>query len=215
MFSIIYLEEKIITRNAFQLIIEKQEDCKVIYSSGEIHEFCQHIQIIKQPPDLCIIADSYNYREIQQVIQSLKAKSNHTFILLKSDAKFIKAICYLMRKGLHGIFFTDEEMIDLKKCVRTRTRFNLSADKNKLITSNILGEIQVREIAYNKKPLTQNEINFVQACSKDMSYEEIAVAMQKSVFTIYGYRDRIFKKLAVKQRTAMVVAALQRNYIDL
>ena len=48
-----------------------------------------------------------------------------------------------------------------------------------------------------------------------MSYEEIAVAMQKSVFTIYGYRDRVFKKLAVKQRTAMVVAALQRNYIDL
>jgi len=35
------------------------------------------------------------------------------------------------------------------------------------------------------------------------------------VNTIYGYRDRVFRKLEVKQRTAMVMTALKRNYIDL
>ena len=51
--------------------------------------------------------------------------------------------------------------------------------------------------------------------NKDLSYEEIAATLQKSVNTIYGYRDRVFKKLQVKQRTAMVMTALKRNYIDL
>jgi DNA-binding NarL/FixJ family response regulator len=55
----------------------------------------------------------------------------------------------------------------------------------------------------------------VQECTKDLSYEEIAATLQKSVNTIYGYRDRVFKKLQVKQRTAMVMTALKRNYIDL
>lgn len=215
MFSIIYLEEKELTRSAFQLAIEKQESCKVVYSCGQLNEFCDYVKNKNTPADLCILADSYNYIELLQVIKCIKAKHKHTYILLKSDANFMKAICYLMKNGLNGIFFTDEPLIDLKKCVRTRTRFNLSANKAKLITSNVLGEINIRELNYNESPLTKNEINFIQACSKDLNYDEIALALNKSVNTIYGYRDRVFKKLHVKQRTAMVMTALKRNYIDL
>ena len=215
MFTITYIEEKLLTREAFQLAIEKQESCKVIYSGAQVADCCNYYQQIKQPPDLCIIADSYNYLQILKVIKAVKASNSHTYILLKSDATFMKAICYLMKHGLNGIFFTDEPLIDLKKCVRTRTRFNLSADKAKLITSNVLGEINISDLNYNASPLTQNEINFIQQCSKDLSYEEIAITLAKSVFTIYGYRDRVFKKLHVKQRAAMVMTALRRNYIDL
>ncbi len=215
MFSIIYLEEKVLTRTSFQMAIEKQEDCKVIYSNGSIKDFCEYIYKESKHPDLCIIADSYNYIEILAVIKAIKEKSNHTFILLKSDSKFMKAICYLMKNGLNGIFFTDEAIIDFKKCVRTKTRFNLSADKSKLITSSLLGDITIKELNYNSAPLTQNEIIFIQACTKDLSYDEIASDLHKSVNTIYGYRDRVFKKLQVKQRTAMVMTALKRNYIDL
>ena len=215
MFSIIYLEEKVLTRSAFILEIEKQEECKVLYSNGNIESFCQYILMESRHPDLCIISDSYNYKEIIQVIKAMKSKSNHTYILLKSDAKFMKAICYLMRNGLNGMFFTDEPMIDLKQCVQRKTKFNLSADKCKLITKNVLQGIDIKALNYNKNPLTENEVKFIQACTKDHSYEEIAEQLQKSVYTIYGYRDRIFKKLAVKQRTAMVMTALKRNYIDL
>ncbi|MFY8165008.1 MAG: helix-turn-helix transcriptional regulator [Sediminibacterium sp.] len=215
MFTITYLEEKILTRESFKLSIETQESCKVIYSSSQIEDYCNYYEAIKQPPDLCIIADSYNYLQILKVIKAVKARNNHTYILLKSDAKFMKAICYLMKNGLNGIFFTDEPLIDLKKCARTRTRFNLSADKAKLITSNLLSEINIRELNYNDSPLTQNEVNFIQQCSKDLNYDEIATALNKSVNTIYGYRDRVFKKLHVKQRAAMVMTALRRNYIDL
>ena len=215
MFTITYLEEKILTRESFKLSIETQESCKVIYSSSQIEDYCNYYEATKQPPDLCIIADSYNYLQILKVIKAVKARNNHTYILLKSDAKFMKAICYLMKNGLNGIFFTDEPLIDLKKCARTRTRFNLSADKAKLITSTLLSEINIRELNYNDSPLTQNEVNFIQQCSKDLNYDEIATALNKSVNTIYGYRDRVFKKLHVKQRAAMVMTALRRNYIDL
>jgi len=215
MFSIICLEQKLVTRDSLKLIIEKQDECKVIFSSGSITEFCDFIKNEKQVPDLCIIADSYNYFEIVEVIKCIKMRSNHPFILLKSDSKFMRSICYLMKHGLHGIFFTDETLIDFKYTVRNRTRFNLSSDKSKLITSNTLGEISIKELNYNRTPLTQNEIIFIQQCAKDLNYDEIAKALQKSINTIYGYRDRVFKKLHVKQRTAMVMKALKQNHIDL
>jgi DNA-binding NarL/FixJ family response regulator len=215
MFNIIYLEEKIVTRAAFQLAIEKQEECKVRYSTGSVQEFCEFIKTNSLIPDLCILSDSYNYIELQTVIKTIKTKGTHPFILLKSDSKFMKSICFLMKSGLHGLFFTDEPLIDLKYTVRNKTRFNLSANKTKLITSNVLGEINIKELTYNRSPLTKNEIQFIQQCSKDMNYDEIAKTLNKSIHTIYGYRDRVFKKLKVSQRTAMVMTALKRNYIDL
>jgi len=92
MFSIIYLEQKLVTRDSLKLIIEKQDECKVIFSSGSIDEFCDFIKNEKQVPDLCIIADSYNYFEIVEVIKCIKMRRNHPFILLKSDSKFMRTI---------------------------------------------------------------------------------------------------------------------------
>ena len=215
MFSVIHLEQKVLTRNAFNLAIEQQGDCKVIYSSGDVQPFLNFIHERPLYPDLCIISDVYHYAELTTIIKAIKSKSKHAYVLLKSDSKFMKGICYLLKNGLDGVFFTDEPIIDLKKCVLNKTRFKMSADKLKLITTNKMSEFEIKALQYNKTPLTHNEIEFIQACAKDQSYEEVAKELQKSVNTIYGYRDRIFKKLQVKQRTAMVMTALKRNYIDL
>lgn len=202
-------------RNAMVAYIEQQEDCKVIYETGSIQAMQTYLENTKERIALCILADDYGHQSLLKLIQVIRANNSYTYILLKSNEKHINSICYLMKHGLNGIFFTDEPMIDLKQCVQRKTKFNLSADKCKLITKNVLQGIDIRALNYNKNPLTENEVQFIQACTKDYSYEEIAEHLQKSVYTIYGYRDRIFKKLAVKQRTAMVMTALKRNYIDL
>ncbi len=215
MFSIIYLEEKILIRNAVAACIEQQADCKVIFQTSDLEAMQSYIINTKERIALCILSDDYGHQSLLKLIQVIRASNSYTYILLKSNEKKMNSICYLMKYGLNGIFFTDEPMIDLKQCVQRKTKFNLSADKCKLITKNVLQGIDIKALNYNKNPLTENEVNFIQACTKDYSYEEIAEHLQKSVYTIYGYRDRIFKKLAVKQRTAMVMTALKRNYIDL
>ena len=215
MFSIIYLEEKILIRNAVAACIEQQPDCKVIFQTSDLEAMQSYIINTKERIALCILSDDYGHQSLLNLIQVIRASNSYTYILLKSNEKKMNSICYLMKHGLNGIFFTDEPMIDLKQCVQRKTKFNLSADKCKLITKNVLQGIDIKALNYNKNPLTENEVNFIQACTKDYSYEEIAEYLQKSVYTIYGYRDRIFKKLAVKQRTAMVMTALKRNYIDL
>lgn len=215
MFPIIYLEEKLMIRNAMVHYFEKQEGCKVIYQTGLIDELETYLEKSKDTISLCILSDDYGHQALLKIIQLIRVRNTYTYILLKSNDKKINSICYLMKHGLNGLFFTDEPLIDLKQCVLRKTKFNLSADKCKLITKNVLQGIDIKALNYNKNPLTANEVQFIQACTKDYSYEEIATYLQKSVYTVYGYRDRIFKKLAVKQRTAMVMTALKRNYIDL
>jgi len=215
MINIHYLEENILTRTAYQMLIEKQDGCKIKFSTDCATTLITDIQKQLLPPDLCILSDTYPYNTLVKIIKSIRSKTKHTYILLKSDAKYMKGICFLLRNGLNGFFFTDEPLIDMQKCVYERTKYKLTIDKLKLITNNNKGAIQIKELQYNTTPLTQKEIEFIQACAKDHTYEEIAHELQKSINTIYGYRDRIFKKLQVKQRTAMVMTALKRNYIDL
>lgn len=215
MINISYLEENILTRTAYQLLIEKQVGCKVKFHTDSVATFITHIQKQALPFDLCILSDAYPYNALVKIIKSIKSKTKHTYILLKSDAKYMKGICFLLKNGLNGFFFTDEPLIDIQQCVYERTKYKLTLDKLKLITNHSKGIIQIKELQYNTSPLTQNEIEFIQTCAKDLTYEEIAKELQKSVSTIYGYRDRVFKKLHVKQRTAMVMTALKNNYIDL
>jgi hypothetical protein len=59
MFSIIYLEEKILTRNAVTTYIEQQEDCKVIFQTGSIEVMEGFIKNTKEKIALCILSDEY------------------------------------------------------------------------------------------------------------------------------------------------------------
>ena len=213
--NIIYLEAKELTRTANIMLIEKQKDCKVEFSTACPQSLMAYMKSKRLPPDVCILSDAYPYTTLTKTIKSIKLNNKHTYILLQSDAKYMKGICMLLKNGLHGFYFTDEPMIDLNKCVYQKTKFKLTLDKLNLITKNLQGHFQIKELQYNTTPLTINEIAFIQACTQDESYEEIAIRLQKTISTIYGYRDRVFKKLQVKQRTAMVMTALKRNYIDL
>jgi hypothetical protein len=62
MFSVIYLEQKVLTRNAFTLAIEKQVDCKVIYACGDVHDFLNYIQELYVSKD--ILFDNLSDEEI-------------------------------------------------------------------------------------------------------------------------------------------------------
>lgn len=215
MIQIIYLEEKILTRSAYTYLFEKQEGCKVVYSETNANAFIHYIEEQKLPADICILSDAYSYVELVKIIKALKRKSNHSYILLKSENKYMHGICLLLKNGLNGFFFTDQSLIDLKQVFYERTKYKITADKLKLILRNKKAPIEIKQLSCEQVSLSLNEIEFIQACVRDETYEEIALRMQKNVKTINGYRDSVFKKLQVKQRTAMVLAALRRNLIDL
>ena len=112
MFPIIYLEEKLMIRNAMVHYFEKQEGCKVIYQTGLIDELETYLEKSKDTISLCILSDDYGHQALLKIIQLIRARNTYTYILLKSNDKKINSICYLMKHGLNGLFFTDEPLID-------------------------------------------------------------------------------------------------------
>ena len=105
-------------RNAVVASIEQQEDCKVIFQTGAVEAMQSYVENTKERIALCILSDDYGHQSLLKLIQVIRASNTYTYILLKSNEKKMNSICYLMKHGLNGIFFTDEPMIDLKQCVQ-------------------------------------------------------------------------------------------------
>jgi len=80
MFPIVYLEEKILIRNAVAACIEQQADCKVIYQTGSIEAMETYINNTKERIALCILSDDYGHQSLLKLIQVIRRRNSYTYI---------------------------------------------------------------------------------------------------------------------------------------
>lgn len=59
--------------------------------------------------------------------------------------------------------------------------------------------------------LKEREIEFIKHACTEMTYKEIAEKMYLSPKTIEGYRESVFQKLGLKNRTGLVIYAIKNN----
>ena len=63
--------------------------------------------------------------------------------------------------------------------------------------------------------ITPKEMEFLQLACSDLTYKEIANAMNLSERTIDGYRESLFQKLHVQSRVGLCLEALRRELVHL
>lgn len=87
---------------------------------------------------------------------------------------------------------------------------------NDVVSMKLLKNLQVPNIPREKKSLVNdNELRFLELCTTDYTYKEIADQMNLSPSTINNYREALFEKFSVKSRTSLVIYALKYGIITL
>ncbi|WGK65613.1 response regulator [Croceiramulus getboli] len=141
-----------------------------------------------------------------------------TTVHLKEDYPDIKVL---------ALSIEEDERIILKM-LRAGARGYLMKDTQKSVLENALKELMsqgyyhtntVTELlvnSLNKKDtpettLKEREIEFIGHACTEMTYREIADVMFLSPKTIEGYRDSIFQKLNLKNRTGLVIYAIKNG----
>jgi len=66
-----------------------------------------------------------------------------------------------------------------------------------------------------KLNITPKELEFLQLACSDLTYKEIATAMNLSERTIDGYRESLFQKLHVQSRVGLCLEALRKELVSL
>ena len=77
------------------------------------------------------------------------------------------------------------------------------------MTNLLLGSLNPKK--ENKVVLKDREMEFIKHACTEKTYKEIASDMCLSPKTIEGYRDSIFEKLHLKNRTGLVIYAIKNK----
>ncbi|MCC7520963.1 MAG: response regulator transcription factor [Flavobacteriaceae bacterium] len=142
-------------------------------------------------------------------------KKYHPFVkvLALSMEDDEQTILAMLRSGAKGYLLKDTQP-DL---------LNLAMDSviqqgyfhTELVTHVLMHSLHEKHTPEQEYALKENEITFIKLACEEKTYKEIAEEMSLSPKTIDGYRQQLFDKLKIKNRTGLVIFALKNKIIEI
>ena len=121
-----------------------------------------------------------------------------------------KAIIGMLKAGAGGYMLKESTPSDLVIAIKA------VVDKGFYINEMVSGRLLFSLKHDNPKPLiTEKELTFLQHCSTELTYKEIADLMNISPRTVDNYRESLFAKLNIKTRTGLVVYGIKHGLIKI
>lgn len=143
----------------------------------------------------------------------LKNNKPEALVLVITMEDNEQTIISMLKDGAKGYLLKDTEPETLKLALDTilNKGFFSTELTTKALMHSINGEIELKK----SFDLKDNELKFIKLACQEKTYKEIADEMFLSPKTIDGYRQHLFDKLEVKNRTGLVVFAIKNKIIEI
>ncbi|TKC12354.1 response regulator transcription factor [Pedobacter polaris] len=140
----------------------------------------------------------------------IKANYPRVHILALSMFEDEKAIIGMLKAGAGGYMLKESKPSELLTAVKT------IVEKGFYINDLVSGRLLISLKNENPKAtFSEKELIFLQFCSTELTYKEIASEMNISPRTVDNYRESLFAKLNIKSRTGLVVYGIKHNLITI
>ena len=125
-----------------------------------------------------------------------------------------KSIINMLRAGACGYLLKESNASDLLEAIK------ITKEKGLFINENVSGRMLVSlrnesKVSTADLKLSDREMEFLQYCSTELTYKEIAGKMNVSPRTVDNYRESLFAKLNIKSRTGLVVYGIKNSLINI
>lgn len=160
---------------------------------------------------LILIIDINTLSNNYEGIRKLKYDHPKVKVLTLIDTFSLYTVLNLIRCEVNGILLKSSSAKELEKAitdVHTKGFYH-----TKLITKELFDGVRYKEIRV--PDITKKQLKFMELISSNLSYNEIAQRLDVGVRTIDGYRDLLFEKFNLQNRTDLVLFALKTGLIKL
>ncbi len=140
----------------------------------------------------------------------IKANSPEINIIALSMFEDEKAIIEMLKAGAGGYLLKESKPSELLLAIKTIKEKGFYI--NDLVSGRLLTSLKTDSAKPN---FSEKELQFLQLCSTELTYKEIAAQMNISPRTVDNYRESLFAKLNIKSRTGLVVYGIKSGLIKL
>ncbi|WP_316795834.1 response regulator transcription factor [Pedobacter agri] len=207
--SIAIVDDHTLFRSGLASLLDEFDEIKVIFE-GMNGQDLQH-KIVNHPEVQLILMD-INMPVMDGFEATKWVKENHpnVNVLALSMLEDEKAIIGMLRAGASGYMLKESTPNELLTAIKT------VIDKGFFVNDLVSGRLFVALKNGDSQPVySTRELVFLQHCSTENTYKEIADLMNVSPRTVDNYRESLFAKLNIKSRTGLVVYAIKNNLITI
>jgi len=198
-----YAEDHRGVRNRIVQEIEQAGNIQVIFVGDDGVSLLDNMVKATELPDVCLIDISMPGMDGYHLLTEIKSRWPHIKCLVLTMHQLGYHIQTMFRKGADGYLLKTSEPEEIILAINTI--YETGSYHSELPASNELQSLSLNE----------REIELLKYVPTDMTYAEIAEAMQTTFKTVGGIRDRLCTKLNVKTRPGLIVAAMRLGYFTI
>ncbi|MFW0718142.1 response regulator [Pedobacter sp. N23S346] len=207
--SIAIVDDHTLFRSGLASLLDEFDEIEVVFEG--IHGLDLQ-QKIKNHPDVQLILMDISMPVMDGFAATKWTKDNYpdVKILALSMLEDEKAIIGMLKAGAGGYMLKESTPIDLLIAIKA------IVEKGFYVNDLVSGRLLVALKDGDTKPVfSARELTFLQHCSSELTYREIADLMNVSPRTVDNYRESLFAKLNIKSRTGLVVYAIKNKLITI
>jgi DNA-binding NarL/FixJ family response regulator len=206
-------DDHVLLRNALASLIDSFENCKVIMqaSSG-----IDCINCIKSGniPDVLLLDLNMPNMDGYDTAKWIQENLPSVYILMLTMYDTEQAMIRLLQAGVNGFLKKDIHPSELKFAINAVIQSGYYYSHNttgKLV--NLFRKNQDNHHELQKAMLSETELCFLKHACSELTYKEIAGAMDLNPRAVDNLRDNLFTKLDVKSRVGLAMYSIRHGIV--
>jgi len=203
--TIVIVDDHTLLSQAISSLVNSFQNFKVLYTCKNGQELLDNLRFENKRPDIILMDVNMPIMDGIEATSQLKELYPDILVLALSVEEDDHTILKMIRAGAKGYLLKDTEKKTLENALNELAL-------NGYYHTNTVSQLLVKNLnGNNKDELRDREIEFIKHACSEMTYNEIADVMFLSPKTVQGYRDSVFSKLNLKNRTGLVIYALKNG----
>ncbi|MBS1525319.1 MAG: response regulator transcription factor [Bacteroidetes bacterium] len=203
-----YAEDHVSVRQAIVASLKGLGGIAIEIEADNGQELIGKLLQAKELPDICLLDINMPLMNGYETLTTIKKRWPKMRTLIFSLYEAEAAVIRMVQKGANGYVSKNSPLEELK--IALETIYN----DGFYYSGFIKGKLSKLQNPFEKPyQFTDRDIEFLKYCCTDLCYDEIAVAMNTTIRSIAGYRDKLFSKLNINSRVTLALFAVESGFV--
>lgn len=204
--SIVIVDDHTLLSQAISGLVNSFDDFEVLYTCKNGQELIDKLAFKENIPDIILMDVQMPIMDGIEATLHLKDHFPEIKVIALSVEAEERTILRMLRAGARGYLLKDTEKSVLENAL-------IELNEHGFYHTNTVTQLLVKSLEEDHSlALKEREVEFIKHACTEMTYNEIADKMFLSPKTIQGYRDSVFSKLNLKNRTGLVIYAIKNGF---
>lgn len=206
MHKVVIVDDHTLLSQAISGLVDSFENFNVLYTCKNGQELIDQLVFENKHPDIVMMDVNMPIMDGIEATAYLTTHFPSIKVLALSVEEDEHTILKMLRAGAKGYLLKDTEKSALLHALEELISQGFHH-------TNTVSKILIKSLDEDSAlALKEREIEFIKHACTEMTYNEIAEKMFLSPKTVQGYRDSVFSKLNLKNRTGLVIYAIKNGY---